>query len=130
MSKKPIWKPSKKIIETSNIYKMMQTNSFNNYQDFWKWSVTNKEVFWKSTIQNLNIQLAENYSTILDISKGVENAEWLKNGRLNIVDSCFQNEDEAIALIYQNEDNSIQNIHLHNHRNHHNRHSLHNNLLI
>jgi acetyl-CoA synthetase len=110
MSKKPIWKPSKKIIETSNIYKMMQTNSFNNYQDFWKWSVTNKEVFWKSTIQNLNIQLAENYSTILDISKGVENAEWLKNGRLNIVDSCFQNEDEAVALIYQNEDNSIQNI--------------------
>jgi len=110
MSKKPIWKPSKKIIETSNIYKMMQTNSFNNYQDFWKLSVTNKEVFWKSTIQNLNIQLAENYSTILDISKGVENAEWLKNGRLNIVDSCFQNEDEAVALIYQNEDNSIQNI--------------------
>ena len=51
-----------------------------------------------------------NYSTILDISKGVENAEWLKNGRLNIVDSCFQNEDEAVALIYQNEDNSIQNI--------------------
>ncbi|REE83667.1 acetyl-CoA synthetase [Lutibacter oceani] len=110
MSTKPIWKPSKKIIESSNIYKMMQATNFENYEDFWKWSVTNKEDFWEKTIQNLNIQLAEKYTSILDTSKGVENAQWLKNAKLNIVDSCFQNEEEATALIYQKEDKSIEKI--------------------
>lgn len=104
------WKPSKKIIESSNIYKMMQQYGFDNYQDFWKWSVTNKEAFWEATVKNLEIKITQKYTSIVDTSKGVENAEWLKNGRLNIVDSCFQNEDNAIALIFQEKDNVLQKI--------------------
>ena len=100
MSIVPFWKPSKETIEQSNIFKMMQKKGFDKYQDFWKWSVTNKEDFWASTIKNLNIQLVEHYTSIVDISKGVENAEWLKNTKLNIVDSCFQNDDDGTAVIY------------------------------
>ncbi|MFK5957549.1 MAG: AMP-binding protein [Lutibacter sp.] len=110
MSVKPFWKPSKKIIEQSNIFKMMQANGFENYQDFWKWSVSNKEDFWEATVNNLGIKLTKKYTSILDISKGVENSEWLKNAKLNIVDSCFQNEDEATAIIFQEEGKSIQKI--------------------
>ena len=72
------WKPSKKIIESSNIYKMMQHYGFDEYQDLWKWSVTNKEAFWKATVKNLEIKLAQNYTSIVDTSKGVENAAWFK----------------------------------------------------
>ena len=89
MSLEPFWKPSKEIIEQSNIFKMMQVHGFKKYEDFWKWSVTNKEDFWKETVLNLGIKLAQKYTSILDISKGVENPEWLKNAKLNIVDSCF-----------------------------------------
>lgn len=110
MSAQPFWKPSEKCIKQSNIYKMMQKYDFGNYTDFWKWSVTNKEDFWESTVQNLGIKLHQKYSAILDISNGVENPEWLKNGKLNIVDSCFQNNDEAIALIFQEEGKSIQKV--------------------
>ena len=101
MNTHPNWKPTKEVIENSNIFKMMQKKGFDKYQDFWKWSVTNKEDFWAETVQNLNIKLAENYTKILDTSNGVEYAEWLKNAKLNIVDSCFQNDDDAIAIIYQ-----------------------------
>ncbi len=110
MSVQPFWKPSKESIERSNIYKMMQKNDFKNYQDFWEWSVACKEAFWSATIQNLGIKLYQNYNSILDISKGVENPEWLKNAKLNIVDSCFQNSDEAIVLIFQEEGRSIQKV--------------------
>lgn len=110
MSLEPFWKPSKETIEQSNIYKMMQTYGFENYQDFWKWSVTNKEDFWEATVQNLGIKFAQKFTSILDISKGVENAQWLKNAQLNIVDSCFQNSGEATAILFQEEGKVIQKV--------------------
>ena len=110
MSVKPFWKPSKEIIEQSNIYKMMQKIGVDNYDDFWKWSVVNKEVFWEATVQNLGIKLAKQYTSILDISKGVENPQWLKNAKLNIVDSCFQNSDDSIAVVFQEEGKELQKV--------------------
>ncbi len=107
---KPVWTPTKKIIEQSNIYTMMQKHGFNNYIDFWKWSVQNKNDFWAETILQLGIKLKNPFSTVLDISKGVENPQWLKDAKLNIVDSCFQNKDSAIALIYQEEDSQLQHV--------------------
>ncbi|GGK37422.1 MULTISPECIES: AMP-binding protein [Flavobacteriaceae] len=107
---KTVWKPSKRIIESSNIYKMMQHYGFDEYKDFWKWSVANKETFWEATVKNLEIKLAQNYTSIVDTSKGVENAAWLKNSKLNIVDSCFQNEDNETAVIFQEEGKSLQKI--------------------
>ena len=110
MSIKPFWKPSTKTIKHSNIYKMMQATGFENYQDFWKWSVLNKEEFWEATVKNLGIKLEKEYTSFLDISKGVENPKWLKNAKLNIIDSCFQNEDDATVLIFQKEGKEIQKV--------------------
>ena len=111
MSIKPFfWQPSERIIKESNIYKMMLRYGFENYEDFWKWSVQEKAEFWETTIKNLEIKLEKEYTSILDISQGVENAQWLKNAKLNIVDSCFQNKNEATALLFQEEGKSIQKV--------------------
>lgn len=110
MNKNPFWKPSKKTIEQSNIFKMMQKHSFENYDDFWKWSVERKEAFWDETVQNLGIRLAQKYSSILNISEGVENAKWLYNSKLNIVDSCFQSENNATAVVFQEEGKELQKV--------------------
>ncbi len=110
MNSNSIWKPSKKTIEGSNIYKMMQQYGFENYNDFWKWSISNKEEFWAATVLNLGIKQAKEFTSIVDISNGVENAEWLKNAKLNIVDSCFQNDDNATVLVYQEEGEQIQKV--------------------
>ena len=107
---KTAWTPNKDCIEQSNIFKMMQKHGFNNYIDFWKWSVQYKNDFWSETIDNLDIKLSKPFSTILDLSKGVEEPQWLKGAQLNIVDSCFQNDDEATAIIFQKEGGKIQKV--------------------
>ena len=104
------WKPNNKIVKNSNIYKMMLKNGLKNYEDLWKWSVDNKSDFWSQTVDNLKIKLHKNYSTIVDVSQGVEQAQWLKDAKLNIVDSCFQNTDDASVIIFQKENGSIENI--------------------
>ncbi len=110
MALKVDWKPSEEIITQSNIFKMMQINGFDNYQSFWRWTVDQKNIFWSQTIDNLNIKFKKKYKTILDISKGVENPQWIKGASFNIVDSCFHNDDSAIAVVYQEEDGTLQNI--------------------
>ena len=106
----PIWKPTQKDITHSNIYKMMQRHQFGNYPEFWKWSVTKKEQFLYETINNLGIVFKERFNKIYDVSNGVEQPIWLPNAKLNIVDSCFQNDDNAIAIIFQEEGKAIQKV--------------------
>jgi len=110
MTLKASWTPSNETIENSNIYKMMQKNGFENYQKFWKWSVDEKSEFWSQTVENLSIKLQKNYTSIVDISMGVEHAQWLKNAKLNIIDSCFQNDPDATAIVFQEESGNIQRI--------------------
>jgi len=106
----PFWTPTQKIIQHSNIHKMMEQHRFVSYDDFWQWSVLNKELFWAETINNLGINLQQPFTTIIDISKGVEQPEWLKDAKINIVDSCFQNDDDATSIIYQKEGGTVQEV--------------------
>lgn len=110
MSIKYSWQPSERIIKESNIYKMMHHYGFENYENFWKWSVENKTEFWEATVKNLGIKLEKKFTSIVDVSEGVENAQWLKNAKLNIVDSCFQNSDDATAILFQEVGKPIQKV--------------------
>ncbi|PCH77234.1 MAG: AMP-dependent synthetase [Flavobacteriaceae bacterium] len=110
MSIAPYWKPSEEVIKQSNIYKMMQKNAITNYDDFWQWSVDEKETFWKQTVAELGIQFYRKFETVLAIEQGVETPRWLHNARLNIVDSCFQNQEDAIVIRFQKEGEVLQEI--------------------
>lgn len=101
------WNPEDDVLKSSNIYKMMQKNHFDSYQKFWTWSVTDKVGFWQQTIDNLGIRFHKNYLTLLDLSEGVENAGWLKGASMNIVDSCFQRDDDETVLVYQDVDGEL-----------------------
>lgn len=104
------WSPSKKIIESSNIKKMMQSLSIESYDEFWRWSAVNKSEFWEQTVVNLGIRFKKNYTKIVDISQGVYNARWLAGASLNIVDSCFQNTDESTAIVFRKEDGTLEKV--------------------
>jgi acetyl-CoA synthetase len=102
------WKPSKKQISESNISKMMQLTGQNSTQDFWYWSVAQKEHFWEKTMAALGIVFSQKHKTLLDISKGVENAKWLVGAQFNIVDSCFQNKSLDTAITFQKENGALE----------------------
>ena len=104
------WHPAKEVIEGSNIHQAMLHNGFERYTDFWKWSVEHKEEFWEQTISNLGIKFDRKYKTLLDLSQGEEKARWIPDARMNIVDSCFQNDDSAIALVFQEEGGELTKV--------------------
>jgi acetyl-CoA synthetase len=105
-----IWTPTETDIKKTNIYKVMQDLQLDDYSSFWKWSVDNRKDFWDKTIKSLGVQFDKKYTSIYDLSNGVTNPKWLPNSKLNIVDSCFQNNDEAIAVIFQEEGGTLKKI--------------------
>ncbi len=110
MTRRVFWKPDEQTIKNSNIYQMMLQNSLKSYEDLWKWSIENKKIFWSQTVDNLGIKLQKKYNAIFDASRGIEQTQWLKGAQLNIVDSCFQNNDDAIAIIFQKENGEINQV--------------------
>ena len=104
------WYPDDEVIQNSNIYKMMLQNGFTEYSDFWNWSAQQKEDFWGQTIDNLGIRFKTRYTNLLNLSRGEENAQWLAGSKLNIVDSCFQNDDADTALVYQHEGGELESL--------------------
>ncbi len=104
------WKPTSEISKNSNIGKTMQKLGFTNYKEFWSWSVNNKEDFWAATVEDLHIVQHKKYQQILNTNKGVAQTKWLDGAKLNIVDSCFQNNEDAIALTYQKTSQPLQKI--------------------
>ncbi len=96
------WQPTTNFIEKTNLYRQMQKYGFDHYDDFYKWSITNRESFWDATVKALDIQLKSPYSTVLD-AHNIERPLWLKNAQMNIVDSCFKAAPDQPAIIYQKE---------------------------
>lgn len=107
------WKPTKQTIQNSNIGKLMQKYQFTNYQDFWSWSIQQKEQFWAETVAQLNIIQHKNYQQILNVEEGVTQAKWLFGAALNIVDSCFQNNKDATVIVLQKPGEKIQKVSQH-----------------
>jgi acetyl-CoA synthetase len=97
------WKPSQLDIEKTHIYQNMLKLGFTDYKEFWKWSVDNKKLFWEKTVNNLGIPFKKKYTDLLNLPDGVTQAKWLDGAKMNIADACFQNDDQATSIIYQEE---------------------------
>ena len=97
-----MWQPTTDFIKKTNLFKIMSRQGFSDYQDFFNWSVTDRRAFWDITVKALNIKLKVPYSTVLD-DTNLEQPIWLKNAKMNIIDSCFKADAKQTAIVYQKE---------------------------
>jgi acetyl-CoA synthetase len=86
----------------------MQELGFKSFRDFQAWSAMNREAFWTRTVEDLGIRLRKPFEQILDLSPGIESAQWLCGAELNIAESCFSAELDSVAVIQQREGCEIQ----------------------
>ena len=105
----PVWVPDKDELEQSNIYQLMHELDMSDYQDFYDWSISSPADFWARIISDLQIFFHQAPQQIFDFSTTPSDRGWLVGSRLNIVDSCFQGDEQAVAIVTQNGDGSIIN---------------------
>ncbi|REJ86958.1 MAG: AMP-dependent synthetase [Planctomycetota bacterium] len=96
---RPMWLPAEQDLAEANLTRWMSEQGCQSYPQLHRWSVEQREAFWQKVIDELAIVFCEPPSAVLDESDGPAAARWLTGARLNIVESCFQNDAEQVAVI-------------------------------
>jgi acetoacetyl-CoA synthetase len=113
-----LWQANKEMIEASNLFKFQlyiekkYGLKFDNYDDFWKWSVTHLENFWEEITLFFNIIFHQKYQEVLIRQKdSMIGTKWFDGAMLNYTEHIFRNKnEEQPAIIYKNETDSTQYI--------------------
>ncbi|MBD2125036.1 AMP-binding protein [Microcoleus sp. ZQ-A2] len=106
----PAWFPSEEQIQATNIAALMNQLKVASYPELHAWSARHRAEFWDIMIQRLGIRFRQNYSQIVDLSQGVESPQWLVGSCLNITESCFQAPEDAIAIIFQQDEGLLSTL--------------------
>jgi acetyl-CoA synthetase len=104
----PAWFPTDEQIQATNIAELMRDLDIHSYAELHAWSVHDRLSFWETMIQRLGIRFQKPYTQLVDFSEGIEFPQWLVNAQLNIVESCFQASEDAVAIVFQREGNSLE----------------------
>ena len=106
----PIWRPTERELNHSNVAVWMRELEHECYAEFHTWSCSNRSEFWKQAIERLGIVFRKPAEQILDFSQGPEQAAWLVGSTLNIAESCFQADENDVAILAQKPDGPIRSI--------------------
>ena len=97
----PAWFPTDEDITEANITRLMAELHIKTYPEFHAWSVAHRYTFWQMMIDVLGIKATETYTEAQKDATGIST----KLAKLNIVESCFNAPDDAIAIVTQRENN-------------------------
>jgi acetyl-CoA synthetase len=78
-----------------------------SFSELHRFSVSERERFWRLVLRRLGILFRRQPYSILDDSRGARDPIWLSGAALNIVESCFQADPEATAILYKSEGGEI-----------------------
>lgn len=106
-----LWEPSEERIASSQMTKfeawLKQTRglTFSDYNDLWRWSVSDLDAFWPAICEFFQISFSKPATATLG-KRGVENAEWFPGAELNWARQILTNGQktpEKQALIVRSE---------------------------
>ncbi len=97
----PSWKPDSETIARANVTRMAGDLGLADYAALHGWSVTHRAEFWETVIDRLGIDFRTPPTEILAEPVDPRAPRWLTGARLNIVDSCFTADPEAVAVVLE-----------------------------
>lgn len=96
----PLWMPDEATVRASNLWRLMEPQSFRDYDRLHSWSIREPEAFWRQTLAMLGIVFRTPPQRMLDLSEGVRKPKWLPGARLNIVESCLRGAADDVAVLH------------------------------
>ncbi|MEO8271024.1 MAG: AMP-binding protein, partial [Aureliella sp.] len=106
----PAWIPGAEEVAATHLAEWISALGLVSYEELHDWSVTNPQEFANKLAAALTLRFRQPPICGCDLSEGVENARWYSQATLNIVESCFQADDGALAVIFGNEQGPLEYI--------------------
>lgn len=89
------------VAASANITNIMQQLGFHDLKSFHHWTTQHYQEFWAMMCERLGIRFKTKPTSTCDLSQGIETPRWFPDASMNIVDSCFNADPQATAIIYQ-----------------------------
>lgn len=110
-----VWRPTTEYVEGSHLQRFMQQHGIADWHELHRRSVADVAWFTDAMLQYLDIQFAQPYSQILDLSRGMPWPRWCVGGEMNIVHNCLDKwlgtpTEHAVALRFESEDGQVQTL--------------------
>jgi acetyl-CoA synthetase len=104
-----IWTPSEAVIERANVTRLMRRHGMDDYWELVRRSQEEPEWFWAAAVEDMELEFAQPWTHVLDVSHGAEWATWFVGGKLNIAWNCVHRwargeQGESEAAVWEGED--------------------------
>lgn len=107
-----VWSPPPEFAQATNVARFMEKHGIEDVRSLLKRSVDEHEWFWDAIVEDLGIEFAEPYHTVVDASRGNAWADWYIGGRLNLTANCLErhawsDHADRVCLISEREDGAV-----------------------
>ncbi|MCX5881710.1 MAG: acetoacetate--CoA ligase [Deltaproteobacteria bacterium] len=106
---KMLWKPSKEIIQQTNMFRFMnsvnerQGLQISQYSELYQWSIDHISDFWALLWEFVEIKASAAYTEVVDDPTRMPGAKWFTGSSLNFAENLLRYRDDRTALIFKGE---------------------------
>ncbi len=104
------WFPTPEIVARSQLTKFLHATFSRDFAELHRRSIRDVPWFTDQVLRFLNIKFDEPYTSVLDLSRGVEWPQWCVNGKLNITESCLNHDASRTAVIWEGESGAVRKV--------------------
>jgi acetyl-CoA synthetase len=113
-----VWEPTPEYIEGANLMRFMRQNGIEDFDELMKRSTEDVAWFTKAVLRFLNINFYEPYSTVLDLSEGIQFPKWCVGGKMNVVHNCVDKHQRSAvrdqpSVVWEGEEGDTKSITYH-----------------
>jgi acetyl-CoA synthetase len=110
-----VWRPDEATLERANVTRLMRRHGFAEYRDLLRRSIDDPDWFWPAVVEDLGLEFAEPWDTVVDLSRGPEWATWFLGGKVSIPWNCVHRwaaspRASAEAAVFAGEDGSRRSL--------------------
>src|ERR1044071_6375807 len=122
-----VWRPTDEYIERAHLTAFMREHNINGFDELLSRSTSDVAWFTDAVLKYLDIQFYEPYSTVVDLSDGVQFPTWCVDGKMNIVHNCVDKYvatetprhgekkelprlDDSVAILWEGEEGSTKSL--------------------
>ena len=115
MSDSVVWTPSDELRARSNWTLFFRQAGVNNIEELNVRAVQDPEWFWNELIRFQQFPFLKSYTKVLDLSGGIEFANWCVGGTTNITLACLDRHLAAghggeLAVLFESEDGTVESL--------------------
>ena len=111
MAENPVlWAPGVERKQASHMYRFMETQSFDNYDDLYQWSIDESAAFWDALSDYCSVNFTSPAETTLARADNIMDAGWFAGSTLNYAEHLLRHKGDRAAIIFCGEDGDRREI--------------------